>query len=82
MLVSLLSILPDMRYKVLVCAPTNVAISKIAMRFLNFVRSPSDQCPNIDDYPCILTSSELVLVGNEEHLDVEGPLGDICLVLR
>ena len=68
-----------MRYKVLVCAPTNAAISEIAMRFLNLVRSPSDQCPNIDDYPCILTSSDLVLVGNEEHLDVEGPLGDIFL---
>ena len=68
-----------MRYKVLVCAPTNDAVSEIVMRFLNLVRSPSDQCPNIDDFPYILTSSDLVLVGNEENLDVEGPLGDIFL---
>ena len=64
------------------CAPTNDAISEIAMRFLNLVRIPSDQCPNIDDLPCILTSSDLVLVGNEEHLDVEGPMGDILLDYR
>jgi hypothetical protein len=79
MLVSLLSVLLHLRYKVLVCAPTNAAISEIAMRFLNFVRSPSDQCPNTDDFPCILTSSNLVLVGNKERLDVEGPLGNIFL---
>ena len=82
MSVSLLSILLHMGYKVLVCAPTNAAISEIAMRFLNLVRSPSDQCPNIYDFPCILISSDLVLAGNEEKLDVEGPLGDICHVLR
>ena len=64
------------------CAPTNDAVPEIVMRFLNLVRIPSDQCPNIDDFPFIHTSSDLVLVGNEEHLDFEGPLGDIFLDYR
>ena len=62
MLVSFLSILLHMRYKVLLCAPTNVAISEIAMRFLNLVRRPLDQFPNIDGVPYILTFSDLVVV--------------------
>jgi senataxin len=82
MLVSLLSVLLHRRYKVLVCAPTNAAISEIAMRFLNLVASPSDQCPNIHNFPCILTLSDLLLVGNEECLDVEGPLANIFLPYR
>eukprot|EP00253_Pinus_taeda_P033221 PITA_33221 len=82
MLVSLLSILLHLRYKVLVCAPTNVAISEIALRFLNLVTNLSDKCPNTDDFPCVLTSSDLVLVGNMERLDVEGPLGNIFLESR
>ena len=68
-----------MRCKVLVCAPTNAAISEIAMRFTNLVIIPSYQCSNIDDFPYILTSRDLVLVGTEEHFDVEGPLEDIFL---
>jgi hypothetical protein len=82
MLVSLLSVLLHLRYKVLVCAPTNAAISEIAMRFLNLIRSPSDHCPNTYYFPCIVTFSDLVLVGNKERLDVEGPLGNIFLESR
>lgn len=82
LLVSLLSVLLHRRYKVLVCAPTNAAISEIATRFLNLVTSPSDQCPNIHNFPCIVTLSDLVLVGNEEGLDVEGPLENIFLPYR
>jgi len=82
MLVTLLYVLLHQRYKVLVCAPTNTAISEIAMRFLNIVTSPSDQCPNTDNIPCIVKLSDLVLVGHEEHLDIEGPLADIFLPYR
>eukprot|EP01018_Ginkgo_biloba_P036071 Gb_27268 [translate_table: standard] len=80
MLISLLSILLHMQKKVLVCAPTNIAISEVAKRFLKLVIAPSDQCPNADS--CIVNLSNIVLVGNDERLDVEGPLGNIFLPYR
>ncbi|KAH9289075.1 hypothetical protein KI387_033192 [Taxus chinensis] len=82
MLVSLLSILVHKGFRVLVCAPTNAAISEVAMRFIKIVRSPSGCCTNTDNFPCIINLSDLVLVGNEEKFDREGIFGHIFLEYR
>ncbi|KAH9289070.1 hypothetical protein KI387_033187, partial [Taxus chinensis] len=82
MLISLLSILVHKGSKVLVCAPTNAAVSEIAMRFMKIVTSPPGCCPDTDNFPCIMSLSDLVLVGNEERFDSEGLFADIFLTYR
>ncbi|GLJ34036.1 hypothetical protein SUGI_0684510 [Cryptomeria japonica] len=77
MLISLLSILGHKMLRVLVCAPTNAAISEVAMRFVRIVTSPSGSCPDEDNFPCVMNLGDLVLVGNEERFDREGILGNI-----
>ncbi|GLJ34015.1 hypothetical protein SUGI_0684140 [Cryptomeria japonica] len=81
-LISLLSILVHKQFKVLVCAPTNAAVSEVAMRFINIVKSPSGCCPDTDKFPCVLNLSDLLLVGNEERFDPKGIFRDIFLTYR
>ncbi|GLJ34038.1 hypothetical protein SUGI_0684590 [Cryptomeria japonica] len=82
MLISLLSILSHKRFRVIVCAPTNAAISEVATRFIRTVTSPSGSCPNEDNFPCVMNLGDLVLVGNEERFDPEGIFGYIFLKYR
>ncbi|XP_057845589.2 uncharacterized protein LOC131055004 isoform X1 [Cryptomeria japonica] len=82
MLISLVSILLHKAIKVLVCAPTNAAISEVAKRFINIVKNPSGCCPNTDNFPCFLNLSDIVLVGNAERFDRESIFGDIFLAHR
>ncbi|GLJ34024.1 hypothetical protein SUGI_0684240 [Cryptomeria japonica] len=81
-LISLLSILVHKAFKVLVCTPTNAAVSEIAMRFINIVKSPSGCCPDTENLTCIMNLSDLLLVGNEEKFDPEGIFGGIFLKYR
>ncbi|XP_057835542.2 uncharacterized protein LOC131045894 isoform X2 [Cryptomeria japonica] len=82
MLISLLSILGHKKFRVLVCAPTNAAVSEIAIRFIKIVTSPSGVCPDKDNFPCVMTLSDLVLVGNEDRFEEGGNFGDIFLKYR
>ncbi|XP_045797847.1 uncharacterized protein LOC123892041 [Trifolium pratense] len=75
---TLLYVLMKMKYRILVCAPTNVAIKEVASRVLNIVRE--SLCRN-GDLSC--SPGNMLLLGNTERLDIVGEdIEDIFLDSR
>ncbi|KAL5077780.1 hypothetical protein RYX36_016764 [Vicia faba] len=64
---TLLFVLMKMKYRILVCAPTNVAIKEVASRVLNIVRESLGS--KNGDYFC--SAGNILLFGNNERLDVD-----------
>ncbi|PNX96084.1 regulator of nonsense transcripts-like protein, partial [Trifolium pratense] len=65
---TLLYILMKMKYRILVCAPTNVAIKEVASRVLHVVRE--ELCSQSGDL--FFSPADMLLLGNNERLDVGG----------
>jgi senataxin len=65
---TLLYVLMKMKYRILVCAPTNVAIKEVASRVLNIVRE--SLCRKNGDLSC--SEGNMLLLGNKERLDISG----------
>jgi len=65
---TLLFLLLKMKYRILVCAPTNIAIKEIASRMLNIVRE--SLCGQMGDLFC--SPGDMLLFGNNDRLDVRG----------
>ncbi|PNX72733.1 regulator of nonsense transcripts-like protein, partial [Trifolium pratense] len=76
---TLLYVLMKMRYRILVCAPTNVAIKEVASRVLRVVRESLGS--QVGDLAC--SPGNILLFGNNEKLDVGGEdIEDIFLDSR
>ncbi|KAL4392729.1 hypothetical protein AHAS_Ahas03G0374200 [Arachis hypogaea] len=75
---TLLFALWKMNFRILVCAPTNIAIKEVASRFLSIVRESFDG--KSDDVFCSL--GDMLLFGNHERLKVGADIEDIYLDYR
>lgn len=82
-LATLLSILSSLKQRTLVCAPTNVAISEVILRFLKFFTATNQSllfgqfCAEGEENTVRL--GDMVLIGNDDRLDLEGPLEQLFL---
>lgn len=76
-LATLLSILSCLKQRTLVCAPTNVAVSEVILRFLVFFTAK----PPVEAEDCVQLG-DLVLIGNEDRLNLDGPLEQVFLDRR
>lgn len=94
-LATLLSILSCLKQRTLVCAPTNVAISEVILRFLGFFTAnppaAGKNCLLFDQFCALYRQAkgegcvqlgDLVLIGNEDRLDLNGPLEQVFLDRR
>ncbi|KAG0608710.1 hypothetical protein M758_8G126400 [Ceratodon purpureus] len=88
-LATLLSILSSSEHRTLVCAPTNVAISEVILRFLRFFNAANKSllfgqfCASETEVGGhSVRLGDLVLIGNEDRLDLEGSLESIFLDRR
>ncbi|XP_061353992.1 uncharacterized protein LOC133298681 [Gastrolobium bilobum] len=75
---TLLFALLKMKYRILVCAPTNVAIKEVAARVLSIVREL--HCRESDDLFC--STGDMLLFGNNERLKIGEDVEDIYLDCR
>nr|KYP39275.1 Helicase SEN1 [Cajanus cajan] len=74
-LATLLFALMKMKYRVLVCAPTNVAIKEVATRVVNIMKEAHSK--EYGDLLCSL--GDLLLFGNNERLRIGDDIEDIYL---
>lgn len=95
-LATLLSILSCLKQRTLVCAPTNVAISEVMLRFLEFFTAKppaaaSNNCLLFAQFCALYRAAEgedcvqlgdLVFIGNEDRLNLDGPLEQVFLDRR
>lgn len=94
-LATLLSILSCLKQRTLVCAPTNVAISEVILRFLEFFTAKppaaSKNCLLFGQFRAPYRPAEgedcvqlgdLVLIGNNDRLNFDGPLEQVFLDRR
>jgi len=94
-LATLLSILSCLKQRTLVCAPTNVAISEVILRFMEFFTAKppaaSNKCLLFGQFCALYRPAEgedcvqlgdVVLIGNKDRLNLEGPLEQVFLDWR
>ncbi|XVF02939.1 hypothetical protein REPUB_Repub04eG0217800 [Reevesia pubescens] len=74
----LLYILLRMKYRILTCAPTNVAITGVAARVLKLVK----EAKKADDSFCSLGLGDILLFGTKEKLQVNSEIEEIFLDYR
>eukprot|EP00898_Chlorokybus_atmophyticus_P002092 jgi/Chlat1/2884/Chrsp2S00355 len=78
-LVAMISALAGMSdTRALVCAPTNVAVQVVAMRFIEQLSGDGES----DTTTHGLRLADVGLVGSEERIDAKGPLGSVYLPAR
>ncbi|KAJ1272389.1 hypothetical protein BS78_06G198200 [Paspalum vaginatum] len=66
----LLWLMREMKHGTLICAPTNLAIKQVALRFLKLIKEHSL------DARCL---GDVLLIGNKQRMSVEGDLKEIYL---
>ena len=77
-LATLLFALMKMKYRILVCAPTNVAIKEVASRVLSIVKeSLGGESGNL-----FCSAGDMLLFGNNERLKVDEDIEDVYLDYR
>lgn len=95
-LATLLTVLSCLKQKVLVCASTNVAVSEVALRFLELFDATNAKSKTTQYGQFLelgdreietstlssITLGDVVLIGNDDRLDVKGPLGQLYLDSR
>jgi len=74
-LATLLFALMKMKYRVLVCASTNVAIKEVATRVVNIMKEAHSK--ESDDLFCSM--GEVLLIGNNERLKIGKDVADVYL---
>ncbi|KAK8699566.1 hypothetical protein V6N13_115649 [Hibiscus sabdariffa] len=69
-----------MKYRTLACAPTNIAITKVAARVLKLVKEANITCSIDDDQFCSV--GDILLFGSKERLQVDSEIEEIFLDYR
>lgn len=74
---AMLIVLLKLKYRTVICAPTNVAITEVASRVLKLLKEYSGEESGADAYCC--SSGDLLLFGNKERLNLKSDVEEIYL---